>query len=311
VSRKTRKDEPVEPDVANLPWYRRPGRGAVLSLLTLIGLMVFAGTGLERLKARVDSLPEYNPTPKLVLMDTPRWFDSEGWRPQVLAAIHLPEKPNWLDGTLVQDIAHQLAASGWVSQVKRVTQSIDGSLRVWCDYRQPIAMVETRRIDDETGDYVAIDKDGVRLPQVYHNAGEHGWLEILGVEAVVPEPGQTFKGEDAAAAARLAQIIEQQNIAQQVCAIDVSNFHGRKDKSRNHIFLRLRGPAGPINWTWGSAVGEEFEEPLWQDKIRLIQATLRRGAPMSEIDLSSYRDGVIVRTAPAVASAYGSQPRNR
>ena len=310
MSRKTRKDDPGEADVENLPWYRRPGRGAVLVLLTLVGLLSAASAGMQHLKSRVDSLPEYNPKPKLVLMDTPKWFDQEGWRQQVLASIHLSEKPNWLDGKLVHDVADQLSASGWVAQVKRVTQDIEGNIRIWCDYRRPIAMVETKRIDDEAGEYVAIDKDGVRLPQVYKNAGEHGWLEILGVEAGVPEPGQPFKGEDAAAAARLAQIIEQQDIAPQVCAIDVSNFHGRKDRTRNHIFLRLRSSAGAITWTWGSAVGEEFEEPNWQEKVRLIQATLRHGHPTAEVDLTSYRDGVIMRTAPAVASTYGSQPRN-
>lgn len=308
MSRKTRKDDPVEAGLEGLPWYRRPGRGASLVLLTLLGIMVSAAAGLEHLKSRVESLPEYNPRPKLHLMEAPLWLDKEGWRPQILATIKLPEKPDWLGGELTKNVADQLAASGWVSKVKRVTQDIEGNIRIWCDYRQPIAMVETRQLEDGVREFVAIDKDGVRLPLVYKNAGSSGWLEIVGVQAAVPEPGQAFQGDDAVAAAKIAQIIDQQVIAKSVCAIDVTNFRGRKDKRQNHILLRLRG-AG--DFKWGSAVGEEFEEPNWQRKVKLIQAVLKRRSQHVLADVSCYENGVIMKTQPTIQTADGSQPRNR
>lgn len=316
MSRKTRKDDPADADVQGLPWWRRPGRGAALACLTLVGLVIVAGAGLEQLRSRVSSLPEYNPTPKLLLVDVPEWVDREGWRPQVLASIRLPDQPDWLGGGLVRDIGEQLQRSGWVSKVKRVSQDVDGSIRIACDYRRPIAMVRTRELDRGVHEYVAIDSEGVRLPQVYLNARDAGWLEIIGVEAAVPDPGQPFVGDDARAAADLAQVIDKQKfedrtrvVAEQICVIDVSNFHGRKDKRRNQILLYGRGSGDPIKW--GSPIGEEFEEPSWQEKIRLITAVLEDGAPHVQADISCYPNRVIMRSQPAIATVDGSQTRDR
>jgi hypothetical protein len=309
VSRKTRKDDSVDVGEEVLPWYRRPGRGAVLSLLTTAGLLIVAVSGLEHLKARVGTLPEYNPTPRLRLMEPPQWVESEGWRTQILASVHLPEKPNMLDGKLIRDIASQLTHSGWASQVRHIRQEVDGTIRIWCDYRKPIAMVQTDRTEGDETVYVAIDKDGVRLPHLYKNVSEAGWMEIVGVESPIPRPGQAFEGEDARAAVKLAEIIDQKDLARRIRAIDISNFRKRKNPRQDQIFLLARGSREPI--IWGSAIGEEIEESAWQDKIKLITLLLKNGSPHVQADVSCYADRVIMKTSPAFETADSSQARDR
>jgi hypothetical protein len=310
VSRKTRKDDSVERNEEGLPWWRRPGRSAVLSLLALTGLVALAVTGLERLKGHVETLPQYNPTPRLQLMDTPDWVDREQWRPQILASIRLPEQPDWLGGGVVREVGEQLASSGWVSKVKRVLPEVDGTIRIWCDYRRPIAMIRIKSDDKDGYTYVAIDKDGVRLPQVYREVEEAGWMQIVGVEIQEPPPpGQVFPGEDAAAAVRLAELIFRQDFAHRISVIDVTNFRGRKSKRQDHIFLLARGRHEPL--IWGSAIGEEFDENHWQDKIRLISLQLKNGSPHVQANVSCFPDRVILKVEPTIQTADSSKARGR
>ena len=310
MSRKTRKDEPFETGEEGLPWWRRPGRGTMLSLLTLSGLIVAAVFGLERLKGRVASLPEYVTAPKVELVDTPKWLDQENWRQYVLASIHLPAKTNWLDGKLVQDVGRQLTESGWASRIKRITRDVHGTIRISCEYRRPIAMVRLEQAEaDGYPSYVAIDKDRVRLPQVYRDAGQFAWMEIIGLEAAVPEPGQAFQGGDAKAAVDLVQLLSRQPFARQIRAVDVSNFHGRKDRRQDHIYLLARGRSKPI--TWGSAIGDEFEENDVELKLRLIAKTLKNGSPNALANVSCYPDRVIMRPDAGIQTADGSQLRGR
>ncbi len=309
MSRKTRKDDSVDVNEETLPWWRKPGRSAILSLLALVGLGFLAVSGLERLKEQVEGLPQYQPTPKLQLVDTPDWVERENWRPQILASIRLPEKADWLGGGLAREIGEQLAASGWVSQVKRVLPEVDGTIRIWCEYRRPIAMVRSKADEEDEYLYVAVDKDGVRLPHIYRDVEEAGWIQILGVESAAPEPGQAYQADDALAAVRLAEIIFRQDFAHQISVIDVTNFRGRKNRRRDHIFLLARGRHEPL--IWGSAIGEEFDENTWQDKIRLISLQLKNGSPHVQANVSLFPDRVITSVEPPIQTADGSQARGR
>jgi hypothetical protein len=169
---------------------------------------------------------------------------------------------------------------------------MDGSIHVCCDYRRPIAMVLTN-----TGKYVPIDKDGVRLPEEYDRVeGDSGWMRILGVQAETPKPGHAY-GEDgrtdtdAVAAVRLAWLLfSQDDISARISGIDVTNFNGREDKYKTHIRLWTRD--GRMV-KWGSAIGSEVEEPGVTDKLKNLALWLKRGSPQAYADLSVYRNGVV------------------
>jgi len=328
VSRKGSRDSGGLPDERSA-WWRLPGRGAMLSLLSLIGLIVLAAGGLERLRGRVDALPEYTQSLKLELADPPPWVVSERWLPQILGCVDLPPQASLLDGGVVRRVGETLTASGWVSRVRRVTRELDGTIRAWCEYRRPIAMVRTGRGDDGEYRFVAVDKDGVRLPQIYKNVTGAGWMQIVGIESVEkeePPTGSPLVGDDAQAAVKLAGLLFEQPFATQVETINVSNFRGRRDKRSVHIYLTFVAPgprpeseltgeeSGAVQrrtFLWGSAIGEEIDEPNCQEKVRLILKWLESDTTHARVDGSIFPDRVVERVQPPVSTADGSTRRNR
>ena len=282
VSRKAKNDKP-----ANTPdesvWASDSLRfvTGLLSIFVVLGGVFY---GLEKLRTHVTALPEYNPKVEVELAEAPEWVDREGWRPRILSTVKVDSAAG--NDHLVRDVADQLAHSGWVAKVNYVTQGMDGKIHASCEYRRPIAMVYTQ------GGYVAVDRQCVRLPEFYNRVEDNsGWMRIIGVESGVPEIGGQFKGEDAVAAVRLASLIFDQEFSSRINGIDVSNFRGRRDKRANHIRLRTRD-GGKIDW--GSAIGEEIEEPTASEKIRTIALYFRRGSPQAEgINVSIYGNGVV------------------
>lgn len=275
--------------------------GAVFLVLTI------AVGGLEWLRGRVMSAPEYNPPVKLKLEYQPgaEWVEQEGWLPRITSSIAIPPDRRLMDTDLVQFVSQQTAASGWVRNVRQVSRGMDGTLRVCCDYRRPIAMVYDSRLGSEP--WFPVDKEGTRLPDQYTNIDrDSGWIRILGVESQLPEVGATYHrvGEetDAVAAIRLAYLLfSQPEINNRISAIDVSNFNGRRDRGKYPIVVWPRdgGEAKGINW--GSAIGREVEEPDLAEKVRSLVLWLRSDSPQARADLTVYRDGVLVsRMSPGL-----------
>jgi hypothetical protein len=272
----------------------------VISAGILLLLLAASVAGLERLKRYVGALPQQKMAVKVEL-EVPAeadWVDKEGWRPRILSAIHVPEEQVRSDQALLRDVARQMERSGWVSQVRRVMRTTDGTIRILCDYRRPIAMLL-----DAEGEYVPVDRQGCRLPEVYTSVSDSGaWIQILGVQESLPPVGQEFRGEDARAAIKLSSLIFQQSFRTQVAAVDVTNFRGRKDRARDHILVwPKRGR--PI--VWGSAIGEEIEEPVARDKLRNLAKYFASGSPQAYIDLSVYSNAGIERVPDAFPSADG------
>jgi hypothetical protein len=262
-----------------------PNARSLISALSLLVIVFLAIVGLEYLTGYVYSLPECQSDIRIELINPPDWVDGEEWRPRILSVLELPSAGELTDGGLVRLIARQMSASGWVSQVNRVTQDMDGTIRVDCDYRRPIAMLY---ID---GLYIPVDKDGVRLPEVYDFVAEDsGWMRIFGVSGKSPEVGEPFVQEDALAAVRLASLVFDcgPEFSNRICGIDVNNFRGRRNKHENHILLRTRG-GGLIEW--GSAVGEELFEPTAAEKIRNIAVYFGTHSSQRHIDVSIDPDG--------------------
>jgi len=270
------------------------GLAVVTSLtpvLCLVVVLAAAAWVLEAVKDHVFSLPEYNPPVKVELTYPPgaEWVEQEQWLPLIRNSVAVPEGSRLMDEGLLEHIGSQITSSGWVRRVGRVTRGMDGTVSVSCDYRRPIAMMLTNE-----GQYIAIDRDGVRLPEVYDRVDSNsGWMRIIGVQCPIPPTGQPFKETDldAMAAVRLAVLLfDQEETAARINGIDVSNFRGRLDKWQTHIKLWTRD--GRMA-KWGSAIGEEIEEPNAADKLRNLVLWLKKGSPQAYADLSVYRTGWI------------------
>jgi len=269
---------------------RLAGFGPLLPVAGVLTVIVLSICGLEWLRGQVLSNPKYNPEPKIQLEYLPgsEWVQQEGWLPRIQASIRLPDKP-YMDDKLPEEVAQQVAATGWVRRVLQVERGMDGTIRVCCDYRRPIAMVLTNR-----GKYIPVDKDGVRLPEEYERVeADSGWMRILGVQTEPPPVGgsyEKFRGEkcDGAHAVRLAFLLfSQPETGDKITGIDVSNC--------SDIMLYTRDGG---KFRWGSAIGCEVEEPEPAYKLRNLALTLRTSSPQACADLTVYRNGVLVHSGP-------------
>jgi len=273
----------------------------LISAVALFVIVVLAIVGLEWLKDYVYALPEYNPPVKVELANAPDWVDKEQWRPRILSSIHLPKDCRWLDGELIKEVADQMMASGWVSKVNWASQEMDGTIRLECEYRRPIAMVLVNDV------FIPVDCDGVRLPEVYDSVDEDlGWICVCGVKCDIPDIGKTFVEDDAVAAVKLASLIFNQGpkLSNHISRIDVSNFRGRVNKRDGHIVLLDRHGNKII---WGSAVGEEIEENTIHQKIGLIMGFFEKGLRGRYIDVSTYPDRCRDLTPRVVQAMHGSR----
>jgi hypothetical protein len=292
VKHKTRKQHEAKTRPARPP-VQFAGLRPLLPVIGVCGVLFGVVCGLEVLRHRVHNAPEYNPPLRIKLEHLPGndWVEQEGWLPRIASAIQLSKQQKFMDSDLLRSVADQILKTGWVRTVEQVRRDTDGTVRVACDYRRPIAMVLTNR-----GKYIPIDKDGVRLPEEYDNVdSESGWMRILGVQAEPPQVGHSYgeagRDEDAVAAVKLAGLLfAQDEIAPRISGIDVANFGGREDKHKTHIRLYTRDG----RWAkWGSAPGSEVYEPDVADKLKNLVLWLKRGSPQAYADLTAYRNGVL------------------
>lgn len=276
------------------------GLSPLLPALAVLAMVGFAIIGLERLKSRVLSQPEYTQPVTLKLEYAPgaEWVEQEGWLPRIRAAVQLPERSPMMKADLLKRVHDQIAASGWVKRVDRITCGMGGTISVLCEYRRPIAMLYAEGGEYKTGKYVPIDREGYHLPEVYDRVeSDSGWMRIVGVRSAPPVPGRAFtaEAEDAIAAVRLAALLfDQPEISDRIGGIDVSNYNGRQDARKTHIQLWTRD--GRMV-RWGSAIGNEIEEPSVADKLRNLALSLKRNLPQAYVDLRHDPNGVYIGPA--------------
>lgn len=267
---------------------------SILALASLALLIGVGALGLVRVKKHVYAQPEYQRDYRLEMVNPPEWVVSEEWQDRILASIQIPEGLEWLDESLVPRLAEKVQRSGWVSKIDRIEQGMDGVIRISAQYRRPIAMIRTRHEGEDC--FVPVDKTGVRLPEMYRSVSDHlGWMRILGVDATLPEVGQPFKGEDAVAGVRLANLLFEQDFSYRISGIDVANFRGRHSKRDDHIKLKTRDGSTIV---WGSAIGEEIEEPTAKDKLRMIALQFKKGSPQAEANVSVFSNAWIQPLPP-------------
>jgi len=282
----------------------------VVSALIVFAFIASGVVGLERLQEYVENQPRMKTALRLELDLPPEaeWVERESWRPLILSTIRLPEEPVAASEDLLRDVARQMLDSGWVSEVKRVVRSPDGTIHVLCQYRRPVAMLLTEDADSRRPIYVPVDKNGYRLPVMCPDLSDSGaWIQILGVEGKPPKVGEQFDSEDARAGIRLAALIFQQSFRSQVAAVDVTNFRGRSNRAKAHILIHPK-KGKPI--AWGSAIGDEIEEASAPDKLRMLGKYFVSGSPQAWVDLSVYSNAGVERvpdTLPRVEALASSR----
>lgn len=259
-----------------------------LTVVCVVAFIIGVRWALGRMEQTARQLPACCPSPRLQLADLPEWAVKEGWTSRLASVVSLDNTDVWLDERLTQNVAAKFRRSGWVKDVRWVRKYTDGSVRVSCEFRRPIGMVQTRE------GFVPVDIEGYRLPEVYDRLSP-GWIMITGVSSSAPAPGRQWNDGDVRAGVRLTAMLFDQPWANRITAIDVSNYHGRRDPGRHHIVLATQQGT---RIRWGSAPGEEIEEPTVAEKIRNIEQQLRTDSARAWIDVSVFSDKVIL---PAVS----------
>jgi hypothetical protein len=241
----------------------------------------------------VAQLPVCNPRPKLVLDEVPDWAIAEKWAPRFCSAVSLDDANVWLDDELTERIAEKFRRSGWVKNVRWVRRCEDGTVRVACEFRRPIAMIKTPT------SYIPVDAECCRLPEEYPALTAAGddkppaWITIVGVKSSPPAVGEKWSGPDVRAGVDLARRIFDRPLGAKTGQIDVSNYAGA-DSHRTRIALATHDR---MTVRWGSAPDEETEEPPVDRKIRNAEWYIREQPWRPWIDVSVFDDKVIVARA--------------
>lgn len=272
---------------------RLPRGRAWLAAAAAAAAIAVGAWGLARLEAHVASSAMFSGPVTVHLINAPPWL-SEAALEDLRSVGRLVEGPRWLETSALRDVRDALLGSGWIAGVDRVVRRSGGVLEVACRYRQPAALVAC------DGRLYLVDADGRRLPGTY--AASDGWTVIQGVRTPPPPVAQPWNDPALTAALNLWRLLSREPFAHQVAAINVENYGGRVDREAHHIRLQTRvdetGALGGLI-LWGSAPGEETEEPTAADKVRVLRANYQRHGRIDAgarwIDLASALAGTYLR----------------
>jgi hypothetical protein len=287
--------------------------------LCFVVLVVVALYSLEKLKQHVQSLPvcQQPVRVELAIDDDNEWVEQEGWKPRIMQAVDFPESQPLMDAQALRLVADRLEKSGWVQEVESVQRQADGTIRMHCDFRRPIAMLEIER--DHGVYYVPVDREGYRLPEVYSSLDDAGaWIRIVGVvnpDEKLPEVGERFVDEDVVAGVQLASLLFRQTFSRQICAVDMTNYRGRIDRRGAHVLV---WPRSGRAFEWGSAIGQEIEEASVKAKLQKLAKCFMSEHPQARVDLTVYSNAVLLQkdqelpdAADRLASRESERRRNR
>lgn len=218
-----------------------------------IAVIVLGAMGFASIQRYVEKRVAYSDQPpRVVIKDRPAWM-SDFLAEQICAAATPPGGHSALDRDLLRDVETLLRDNGrtaaWIKEIRQLKleygEKPGDTLVLDCDFRTPSALVQ------HEGLYYLVDADGVVLPDAYTAQqvnrivyGRDGKVNIRVVEGVQSDrpawPGETWKGEDLAAALEMARVLHGLDYTEEIVRIDVSNFQGRQAPRDSHIVLVTR-----------------------------------------------------------------------
>ncbi len=202
---------------------------------------------------------------RLELVGKPEWFNS-GLEKLIEKAVGAKEVR--LDETTAEKVGLALDSVAWLDDVK-VRIGIDRVI-VTADYRKPVAVFNSGRRK------VYIDGDRVVLDFVPISG-----LTIIEIQGLrsrnMPAPGAVWDDDDIEAAMELIELLNTMDgisvpeapLLNEIAAVDVTNFDGRRSRSSPHIIIKTRDGT-PIHW--GAAPGKAAVnlEALEKEKLAML-----------------------------------------
>jgi hypothetical protein len=270
------------------PWLPPAARRLAIMLVVVTGatfaLAAGGAFGVTLLDRHVDGLIlAESPPPTVHFADLPPQLASLAGPDLENALGDVREQP-WLEDGLCEQIGQRVQATGWLAALRYVRRLPGARFEVKAAYRLPAALVQ------QGSDFALVDWDAVRLPgdYVYHPT----WKLIQGVATIAPAAGQSWKADDLRSGLDLWQVLRDEPYADQLTAVLVDNYAGRKNPRAPHIELATDRPGGRIYW--GSAPGREVEENAVVQKLTILRENFRRtgraDAGYLAIDITTYPD---------------------
>jgi hypothetical protein len=196
-----------------------------------------------------------------------------------------------LDYAGLERASEVLAKDAWVKEVHQLRRTPEGYVRVWADYREPIALVE------KPDGCRLIDAEGTRLPGLYptQEAESLGLPILKGVPTDAVADGDTWPGIELHAALALATELHREPYYSQVKSIVASS----KD-DRDRVQLSLVTLNGSVNW--GLAPGTEGAlEPtptIKKSRIAMLWNASNRSLDIAGRNVDINSAGVFVHLTP-------------
>ena len=253
---KTRRKSRKRATGPDLSWLRSARTWMAVAWMGTFAVIAY---GLNRLDPHAQRIVTGDT--EIEWVEPPSWLSDENWKdvlPKLEDRIDLPSDTDPYDDRVCPYVAERLAGSAWIAQVRRVTKQNDGVVKVYSNFRKPFAMIE------QAGVAYLVDAAGVRLPMEWaaRSVNRSVWLTIRGVAARVPERGHRWAGDDVAAGLKLARFLYaaedagRADFREEILAIDVGNFKGRRNPRAGRLQLVTINPQSYIHW--GLPPGEEY-----------------------------------------------------
>ena len=282
-TRTARKPKRVDPaTLARRRKIRHFTLGLVVSATVVLGLIV----GLELLRRQLAP-----PISKVVLVDVPEWLDDSAAEQIRRTALEvIGENPT--DNRLAEKVAEKLAENIWVKGIAPagvVSNYDDKKMTIRCEYRRPLAIVSG------PGVLVRVDREALVLPGRFLRSGVPvgKYREIVGVKSDPPEEGQMWNAPDLVAGVNVLRLIEDQPFAEEITAVDVSNYGGRQNVARPHIVMTTEQQSRIY---WGRAIGTEGRiEVGYETKLQNLEGLFIRCGSLDKLvyaDLRGQKVGV-------------------
>ncbi len=259
------------------PEHKKGALVVVCKLILLVIISVAVVYGFRYLDGYVNNVVrQRNITLKVVMINPPHWA-SEELIENICKAGGIRQDDFLLEKDLTKKWAANLERCPWVKHLRQVRKYYNGLVKIDCDLREPIAMIE------QNGRQYYVDTDGVLLN--YIDLPEHV-IKLRGWRGKLPVPGGNIKSPDLLAGLQVLLMIRQvdehlapsERLWKDLAVLDVANFKGRINRLQSHIKLYTKKNT---EIRWGVAVGHErpnLEAPAKYKLASLYRAYKKYGS---------------------------------